>query len=207
MSRYGRATRKQAGRGSHIRRHTASAKAHNTRGLMLGRFQPFHNGHLVLAKQILNECEELVVAIGSAQFNYIEKDPFTAGERVLMIHRTFSSEKIDLARCYIIPVVNYENNAGWLAHLRSIMPPFDILYSGNEFVGHLALYQDPELKIAAPEFIKREEYNATGIRRLIAEGRPWEHLVPPAVASTIHEIGGVERIKMLSRSDSDPLRW
>ena len=56
------------------------------RGLMVGRFQPFHNGHLYLSNQILQECDELIIAIGSAQFNYIYKDPFTAGERVLMIH-------------------------------------------------------------------------------------------------------------------------
>jgi nicotinamide-nucleotide adenylyltransferase len=53
---------------------------------MVGRFQPFHIGHLALARQILGECDELVIAIGSAQFNFIEKDPFTAGERVVMIH-------------------------------------------------------------------------------------------------------------------------
>jgi nicotinamide-nucleotide adenylyltransferase len=52
------------------------------RGLVIGRFQPFHNGHLELIKQIMNECEELVVVIGSAQFNYLAKDPFTAGERI-----------------------------------------------------------------------------------------------------------------------------
>ena len=27
------------------------------RGLMLGRFQPFHKGHLALTKQILSECD------------------------------------------------------------------------------------------------------------------------------------------------------
>ena len=178
-----------------------------TRGLMLGRFQPFHNGHLALAKQILVECNELVVVVGSAQFNYIEKDPFTAGERLLMIHRTFSEEKIDLARCYIVPVANYENNAGWLAYLKSIVPPFDVLYSGNDFVSHLALSQDPGIRTAAPAFVKRQEYNATKIRKLIAAGKPWKHLVPNAVASTIDEIGGVERIKMLLRSDSNPLMW
>ena len=43
------------------------------RGLVIGRFQPFHNGHLELVHEILNECEELVLVIGSAQFNYLLK--------------------------------------------------------------------------------------------------------------------------------------
>ena len=107
------------------------------RGLMLGRFQPFHRGHLALARQILQECDELVIAIGSAQFNFIEKDPFTAGERVLMIHRGLAADGLDLSRCYIIPVPNDDNNARWLAGLRSMLPEFDVLYTGNNYVKHL----------------------------------------------------------------------
>jgi len=33
------------------------------RGLMMGRFQPFHLGHLDLVRQILKECDEVVIAI------------------------------------------------------------------------------------------------------------------------------------------------
>jgi nicotinamide-nucleotide adenylyltransferase len=52
------------------------------RGLMMGRFQPFHFGHLDLVRQILKECDEVIIAITSSQFNYLDKDPFTAGERI-----------------------------------------------------------------------------------------------------------------------------
>src|SRR5919197_662694 len=134
-----------------------------TRGLMTGRFQPFHSGHLALAKQILQECDELVIVIGSAQFNFIDKDPFTAGERVLMIHEALKEAKADLSRCFVIPVANDENNARWVAYLRSMAPPFEVLYSGNEFVKHLALSQDSRLKFKSPKFSKREEYNGTNI--------------------------------------------
>ena len=47
----------------------------------MGRFQPFHLGHLELVKQILDQCDEVIIAITSAQFNYLER-PFTAGERI-----------------------------------------------------------------------------------------------------------------------------
>jgi len=50
------------------------------RGLMMGRFQPFHLGHLELVKQILSECDEVIIALTGSQFNYIQKDPFTARE-------------------------------------------------------------------------------------------------------------------------------
>ena len=177
------------------------------RGLMLGRFQPFHKGHLALTKQILSECDELVIIIGSAQFNFIDKDPFSAGERVLMIHEALKEAGIDLSRCYIIPVANDENNARWLAYLRSMVPPFDVLYSGNDFVKYLARSQDSSIVIEDPMFAEINEYNGTNIRRLMQEGKPWEHLVPPAVAKVIQQVGGIARINMLACSDSNPQRW
>jgi nicotinamide-nucleotide adenylyltransferase len=177
------------------------------RGLMLGRFQPFHKGHLALTKQILSECDELVIIIGSAQFNFIDKDPFSAGERVLMIHEALKEAGIDLSRCYIIPVANDENNARWLAYLRSMVPPFDVLYSGNDFVKYLARSQDSGIAIEDPVFAETNEYNGTNIRHLMQEGKPWEHLVPPAVAKLIQQVGGIVRINMLAHSDSNPQRW
>jgi nicotinamide-nucleotide adenylyltransferase len=177
------------------------------RGLMLGRFQPFHKGHLALTKQILSECDELVIIIGSAQFNFIDKDPFSAGERVLMIHEALKEAGIDLSRCYIIPVANDENNARWLAYLRSMVPPFDVLYSGNDFVKYLARSQDSNIEIKKPVFAEVNEYNGTNIRHLMQDGKPWEHLVPPAVAKVIQQVGGIVRINMLAHSDSNPQRW
>jgi len=177
------------------------------RGIMLGRFQPFHKGHLALTKQILSECDELLIIIGSAQFNFIDKDPFSAGERVLMIHEALKETGVDLSRCYIIPVANDENNARWLAYIRSMVPPFDVIYSGNDFVKYLARSQDSSIVIEDPMFAEINEYNGTNIRRLMQEGKPWEHLVPPAVAKVIQQVGGIVRINMLARSDSNPQRW
>lgn len=178
-----------------------------TRGLMTGRFQPFHNGHLALAKQILQECDELVIVIGSAQFNFIDKDPFTAGERVLMIHEALKEAKCDLWKCYVIPVANDENNARWIAYLRSMAPPFEVLYSGNDFVKHLALSQDSSITVKSPRFAKKEEYNGTNIRRLVLAGKQWKQLVPPAVAKVIEQVNGIERMRILAGSDSNPQRW
>ncbi|HEY9490854.1 MAG TPA: nicotinamide-nucleotide adenylyltransferase [Nitrososphaeraceae archaeon] len=174
------------------------------RGLMVGRFQPFHNGHLYLSNQILQECDELIIAIGSAQFNYIYKDPFTAGERVLMIHAALLESKIDLTRCYVIPIVNDENNARWLAHLRSMVPSFNILYSGNDFVTNLV---SREIKIKKPLFSKKDVYNGTNIRKQMARMQNWKKLVPNAVFRVIEEIGGVTRLKTLLKSDSYPQQW
>ena len=179
------------------------------RGLMLGRFQPFHKGHLALARQILKECDELVIAIGSAQFNYIEKDPFTAGERFAMVHAALVEAGLSLSKCYIVPIANDENNARWLANLRSMLPQFGYIYTGNTYVAHLAHIQDPAIRIRRPKFESKKDYNGTNIRRLVVAGGKWKALVPPAVAREIESVDGVERIKLLasSGSESSPQSW
>jgi nicotinamide-nucleotide adenylyltransferase len=175
------------------------------RGLITGRFQPFHKGHLELAKHILKECDELVVAIASAQFNYIEKDPFTAGERIWMIHEALKEGKIDLAKCYIAAVINDENNAKWIAHLKSLLPPFDVVYTGNAYVA--MLMKDSGIKVRDVKFYDREKYNGTRIRQLMLEGNSWQQLVPRSVVRIIKKIDGIKRINVISESDSKPQEW
>ena len=45
-----------------------------TRGIIIGRFQPPHLGHLEVFKRILGEVDELIVGIGSAQESLLEGD-------------------------------------------------------------------------------------------------------------------------------------
>ncbi len=179
------------------------------RAVVIGRFQPFHNGHLMLAKEVLRESDELIIAIASAQFNYLDKDPFTAGERVWMIHEALRDEHIDgksmLERCYILTVPNDENNARWYAHLRSYLPPFHVVYTGNEYVAMLLRREGIRVKI--PTLFNRDEYSASKIRASMVEGKEWRHLVPRAVAKVIDEINGVERLRVIARAESRPQEW
>ncbi|HSB50526.1 MAG TPA: nicotinamide-nucleotide adenylyltransferase [Nitrosopumilaceae archaeon] len=172
------------------------------RALMMGRFQPFHLGHLDLVKQILSECDEVIIAITSSQFNYLEKDPFTAGERIEMIHQSLNDAGIDMSKCFIIPIENQFNIATWAAYLKSILPKFDKVYSGNEYVE--MLLADVGIQVIKPKFLERNQYNATNIRKMIVEGKDWQKLVPKAVSNTINKINGVNRLKIISKSDTKP---
>ena len=40
------------------------------RGLLIGRMQPVHNGHIEIIKQILEEVDEIIIGIGSAQLSH-----------------------------------------------------------------------------------------------------------------------------------------
>ena len=80
-------------------------------------FNPFHNGHSRLIGHILNECNEVIIAIGSSQFNYKLSNPFTAGKDYRLVHDTLIEQEMDLKNLYNYPISNSENNAVWLSNL------------------------------------------------------------------------------------------
>lgn len=172
------------------------------RALTMGRFQPFHLGHLDLVKQILSKYDEIIIAITSSQFNYLEKDPFTAGERIEMIHQSLKDEKINLSKCFIIPLENQFNVATWGSYLKSSLPKFDAVVTGNKYVN--MLLADSGIEVIKPKFFEREKYNATKIRHMISKDNSWENFVPNAVAKIIKEINGINRLKVISKTDTNP---
>ena len=74
------------------------------RGILIGRMQPVHNGHMEVIKRILEEVDEIIIGIGSAQLSHELKDPFTAGERIVMMTQALAECDIDPKRYYIIPM-------------------------------------------------------------------------------------------------------
>jgi nicotinamide-nucleotide adenylyltransferase len=172
------------------------------RGVIIGRFQPFHRGHLDLVKSAVKECEEMVIVVGSAQFNYTVKNPFTAGERLWMIHESLKESREDMNRFYLVPFVNDENNFRWFRTLKSVTPPFNTIYSGNEFIK--ALLHNEEISVRQPLFLNKEGYNGSNIRKLILQdNKEWRNLVSRSVARIITGIGGLERIRAINKTTND----
>lgn len=170
-----------------------------TRGVLIGRFQPVHLGHVEVFKQILREVDELVVGIGSAQKSHTLENPFTAGERLLMIKKALVEAGINLSHTHIIPIPDINNNAIWVSHVISLSPPFEVVYSGNPLVRRL--FKEAGFKTRKPPMFKRKEYWGTEIRDRMVKGERWEKLVPKAVVEVMHEIKAVERLKDLSKTD------
>ena len=169
------------------------------RAIIVGRFQPPHKGHIEVFKQILKEVDELVIGVGSAQESHTLENPFTAGERILMISRALAEAGADLGKVHIIPIQDVNNNAVWVSHIISLSPPFSIVYSGNPLVKRL--FKEAGLEVRTPPMFKRKVYWGTKIRELMIKGKHWESLVPKAVVEVMKEIKAVERLKDLSKTD------
>ena len=166
------------------------------RGLYVGRFQPFHNGHKAVIDLLCDEVDELIIGIGSAQMSHDIRHPFTAGERVLMIQRVLADAKIPV---YIIPLEDIKRNALWVAHVVSMVPPFDVVYTSNPLV--IRLFTEAGFRVESPPMYQRQELSGTAIRQKMLEGDDWKQYVPEAAALVIESVGGVERIRDISRTD------
>ena len=166
------------------------------RGFYIGRFQPYHNGHQSVLEHIASEVDEIIIGVGSAQLSHQIDNPFTAGERVLMITRSLEPLGCPF---YVIPIEDIRRNALWVAHVLSMTPPFDLCYSSNPLV--VRLFRETKISVLSPAMYERETLSGTKIRRRMLNGELWKNLVPPAVVQVLGEIDGVERLCQIAGDD------
>ncbi|MEE1157327.1 MAG: nicotinamide-nucleotide adenylyltransferase [Methanobrevibacter sp.] len=166
------------------------------RGILIGRLQPIHKGHIQVIKKILDEVDEIIIGIGSAQLSHELKDPFTAGERIVMVKQALAEENINPSRYYIIPMEDINFNAIWSAHVKMMTPPFSIVYSGNPLVKQL--FSEDGYEVRNPPLYDRLYLSGTEVRRRILADENWQELVADSTVEIMNEINGVERLKNLS---------
>ncbi|MEN2974078.1 MAG: nicotinamide-nucleotide adenylyltransferase [Candidatus Caldarchaeales archaeon] len=169
------------------------------RGLFIGRFQPPHIGHLKAIKKILEECDELIIVIGSAQFSYTLMNPFTAGERIEMIRLMLKEEGIPLEKVILIPIPDIGEHSLWVSRVRTFTPRFDVVYSNNPLVQKL--FMDEGYTVKSIELYRRDELVGTLIRKKMIEGEDWKSYTSSSVVEYIKMINGVERMRQISKTD------
>ncbi len=169
------------------------------RGLYVGRFQPFHLGHLDAIKDVLSEVEELVIVIGSAQYSHNLSNPFTAGERLVMVRRALLEAGVDDSRIWVVPVPDVHLHMMWVSALEGYTPRFDVVYSNEPLTRRL--FMEAGYKVKGIKFFERELYSSTLIREKMVNDDTWEKLVPKSVAAFIKQIDGVNRLRDLTKSD------
>jgi nicotinamide-nucleotide adenylyltransferase len=170
------------------------------RALFVGRFQPFHKGHLYAIETILEEVDELIVVVGSAQMSHEHDNPFTAGERLEMIRNAMNEAEIPPARYMLIPIPDAPAHRVWVSQVESQTPRFDVVYTNQSLTRRLLV--EAGYDVRGIELHMRDRYEATEIRERILNGNDWRGLVPPSVYELVKEIDGEGRIRDLAKSDS-----
>ncbi|MBU2542883.1 quinolinate synthase NadA [Patescibacteria group bacterium] len=103
-----------------------------TTALFIGRFQPFHLGHIDAIKQISES--QIIIGIGSSQYSKTDDNPYGFEERKKMIEQSLANEKINY-KIIAIPDIHDENN--WVEHVKKTVGDFDIVYTGNDLIKRL----------------------------------------------------------------------
>ena len=175
-----------------------------TRGMIHGRFQPFHNGHLEYLKGAAGRCDEVFVGITNPDPSRIrpeasdplrhlpESNPYSYVARLMMVKAAASEAGLDLARVHVIPFPVNEPEL-WPAYVPDDVVQFIRLFSdwGGTKLDRL---REAGYDVVILDEGAEKEISGVEVRAAIRDGGDWQRLVPPGVA------------RVLERLERDPVR-
>ncbi len=162
-------------------------------GLLIGRFQPFHLGHLKALQFALSKVDKLWVGLGSSNKPVQKNNPFTAEQRKEMILSSIDDSMKEKISIYFIP--DLDNHMKWIEKIDTIVPKFDIIFSNDNLTKHL--YSKRNIQVLSIPFLNRESLSGTNIRDLIISDQKWENLVPDGTRNFLKNTGTKEHLKNL----------
>lgn len=84
--------------------------------VFIGRFQPFHNGHLHVVQEALKQAERLIICVGGAGGARRPRNPWSFQERAQMIDAALDTD----SRVDIVPISDHTyNDAAWLQQVQA----------------------------------------------------------------------------------------
>jgi len=174
-------------------------------GMVHGRFQPFHYGHLQYALEALTRCHHLIVGITNPDSTLTVPEPtdperhlpaanpFTFFERQRMIRVALAEAGVDLARTSIVPFPIHHPER-WCFYCPAESTQFIRLFSawGQEKARR---FQEQGWAVEVLDAGAGKQVSGSEVRRRLRAGQGWENLVPGAVAQVLREVGAVERLR------------
>ena len=171
------------------------------RGMIHGRFQPFHRGHLEYMRGASERCDELWIGITNPDPARIkpeesdpvrhlpESNPFTYAERLLMVKAAAGDLGIDPAHLHVIPFPVNEPEL-WAAYVPPGTTQYLRLFSAWGGKKQERLVGAGYEVVILDEGVEKE-LSGADVREAIRTGSDWESLVPPGVARVIRELDRV----------------
>jgi nicotinamide-nucleotide adenylyltransferase len=166
-----------------------------------GRFQPFHNGHLEYMRGAAERSDELWIGITNPDPARIlpeasdparhlpESNPYSYGDRMLMVKAAASDLGLDPLRVHVIPFPVNEPHL-WSAYVPEGVTQYLRLFSvwGGE--------KQERLLAAGYEVVILDEgaekqLSGSDVRAAMRSGAEWERLVPRGVARVLRELDRV----------------
>lgn len=168
--------------------------------VFIGRFQPFHNGHLEVILSALTQAKKVLILVGSSNQPRTPKNPFTFDERRKMINEAVISE---VAKTSDTPRPNFAvlslrdqkySDQMWVSDIQSIVNSFTGPDEKIGIIGHTKDDSSYYLKMFPQwELIEHglnEQINATDIRQMMFDRRTPNYLNGVVPNTVRHMIGG-----------------
>ncbi len=152
-------------------------------GLLIGRFQPFHKGHLHLIKKSFLYIDKMIIGIGSV--GIADKDNFLSYERrekmlELVIEKEGWKDRISK----IAPLKDFHNDELWLKNSLKVAGKVEVVIGNNEWTNRI--FEAAGYPILRLGFYKRYLYEGIKIRELMRAGKRWEDRVPEHIVGLLH---------------------
>jgi nicotinamide-nucleotide adenylyltransferase len=187
-----------------------------TYGMVHGRFQPFHAGHLEYAKKAAERSRHLFIGItnpdpstvvpeaSDPERHLAVNNPFTFFERMMMVRAALADEGFDPHRYSIIPFPIHHPER-WFHYFPPETVQFVRVFSGwgQEKVERL---RAAGLRVEVLDAGREKAVSGAEVRARLRAGADWDALVPPAVARVLREIGGEEKARSGARFVAGRLR-
>lgn len=139
--------------------------------VLIGRFQPFHNGHATLLRHALDSAPRVMVVLGSSFQARSPKNPFSWQERAAMVAATLDGNDRD--RVSYIPMRDYYDDRRWANAVRRQVERHVDATAQVILVGHFKdassdyLNRFPHWRLTAVD--NELDIDATTIRRILFE--------------------------------------
>lgn len=130
-------------------------------GFVLGRFQPFHRGHRYLIEKALEQCESVMIGVGSANVSD-EKNPFSFEERKKHINRVLKKQLYFAQIVSIVPIDDNPDDDVWLKELLKKTGNIEVVFGNNEWPNKI--FEEAGYKVVRVPLYKRNIYEGTRIR-------------------------------------------
>lgn len=146
--------------------------------LFIGRFQPLHLGHLDALKQITEN--NIIIGIGSSQYSGTKENPYDFAKRKKMIESC--TKYLTKKNVAVIAIPDIHDESRWVDHVKNLIPNFDTVYTGNDFVARLFKIKNYPVK----NIIINQKISGTEIRQMMSDNNPaWKKLVPTKITNLL----------------------
>lgn len=150
-------------------------------GLLIGRFQPFHNGHLHAIRHALSVSDFLILGIGSSNRARVSDNPFSAQERLDMIVASVDTDRIG-----IFDIPDFGDHKRWFRYVTRTLPHFDAVFTNDHISSHI--FKRHNLAVYPIPFLDRANLSGTEIRARIKSNRDWQKFVPAGTRRIVEQV-------------------